>query len=239
MQRIQKSNLSKSIINFLDNLFREIANIFPSSYVHVGGDEARKKQWIESEEVQKLMEKLEIEDEDSLQTYFIGRVQKILNNYEKKIIGWDEIIEGGLVNDATVMSWRGEEGGIFAAKAGNNAIMSPTSHLYFDYYQARIGEPLAIGGLIPLEKVYSYEPIPEGLDINQATKILGAQGNVWTEYIKTPEMVEYMSVPRMTALSEIVWSKRKKRDFSEFRKRLNFYKYFLDKKKINYRSKDL
>ena len=230
---------TENTFNFLDNLFREIADIFPSSYVHIGGDEARKKQWIESEEVQKLMEKLEIEDEDSLQTYFIGRVQKILNNYGKKIIGWDEIIEGGLVKDATVMSWRGEEGGIFAAKAGNNAIMSPTSHLYFDYYQARTGEPLAIGGLIPLEKVYSYEPIPEGLDINQATKILGAQGNVWTEYIKTPEMVEYMSVPRMTALSEIVWSKRKKRDFSEFRKRLNFYKYFLDKKKINYRSKDL
>ena len=230
---------TENTFNFLDNLFREIADIFPSSYVHIGGDEARKKQWIESEEVQKLMEKLEIEDEDSLQTYFIGRVQKILNNYEKKIIGWDEIIEGGLVNDATVMSWRGEEGGIFAAKAGNNAIMSPTSHLYFDYYQARTEEPLAIGGLIPLEKVYSYEPIPEGLDINQATKILGAQGNVWTEYIKTPEMVEYMSVPRMTALSEIVWSKRKKRDFSEFRKRLNFYKYFLDKKKVNYRSKDL
>ena len=230
---------TENTFNFLDNLFREIADIFPSSYVHIGGDEARKKQWIESEEVQKLMEKLEIEDEDSLQTYFIGRVQKILNNYEKKIIGWDEIIEGGLVNDATVMSWRGEEGGIFAAKAGNNAIMSPTSHLYFDYYQARTGEPLAIGGLIPLEKVYSYEPIPEGLDINQATKILGAQGNVWTEYIKTPEMVEYMSVPRMTALSEIVWSKRKKRDFSEFKKRLNFYKYFLDKKKVNYRSKDL
>ena len=230
---------TENTFNFLDNLFREIADIFPSSYVHIGGDEARKKQWIESEEVQKLMEKLEIEDEDSLQTYFIGRVQKILNNYEKKIIGWDEIIEGGLVNDATIMSWRGEEGGIFAAKAGNNAIMSPTSHLYFDYYQARTGEPLAIGGLISLEKVYSYEPIPDGLDINQATKILGAQGNVWTEYIKTPEMVEYMSVPRMTALSEIVWSKRKKRDFSEFRKRLNFYKYFLDKKKINYRSKDL
>ena len=230
---------TENTFNFLDNLFKEIADIFPSSYIHIGGDEARKKQWIESEEVQKLMEKLEIEDEDSLQTYFIGRIQKILKNYGKKIIGWDEIIEGGLVNDATVMSWRGEEGGIFAAKAGNNAIMSPTSHLYFDYYQARTGEPLAIGGLIPIEKVYSYEPIPEGLDINQATKILGAQGNVWTEYIKTPEMVEYMSVPRMTALSEIVWSKRKKRDFSEFIKRLNFYKYFLDKKKVNYRSKDL
>jgi len=223
---------------FLDNLFREISELFPSSYVHIGGDEARKKQWIESDEVQKLMDDLEIEDEDSLQTYFIGRVQSILSNYGKKIIGWDEIIEGGLVENATVMSWRGEEGGIIAAKSGNNAIMTPTSHLYFDYYQAKSGEPLAIGGLIPLEKVYSYEPIPKGLDINQATKILGAQGNVWTEYIKTPEMVEYMSVPRMTALSEIVWSKRRQRDFSEFEKRLNFYKYFLDLKKINYRDKN-
>ena len=223
---------------FLDNLFREISELFPSRYVHIGGDEARKKQWIESDEVQKLMDDLEIEDEDSLQTYFIGRVQSILSNYGKKIIGWDEIIEGGLVENATVMSWRGEEGGIIAAKSGNNAIMTPTSHLYFDYYQAKSGEPLAIGGLIPLEKVYSYEPIPKGLDINQATKILGAQGNVWTEYIKTPEMVEYMSVPRMTALSEIVWSKRRQRDFSEFEKRLNFYKYFLDLKKINYRDKN-
>tara|TARA_B100000287_G_scaffold9009_1_gene8870 strand:+ start:3598 stop:5370 length:1773 start_codon:yes stop_codon:yes gene_type:complete len=223
---------------FLDNLFREISELFPSRYVHIGGDEARKKQWIESDEVQKLMDDLEIEDEDSLQTYFIGRVQSILSNYGKKIIGWDEIIEGGLVENATVMSWRGEEGGIIAAKSGNNAIMTPTSHLYFDYYQAKAGEPLAIGGLIPLEKVYSYEPIPKGLDINQATKILGAQGNVWTEYIKTPEMVEYMSVPRMTALSEIVWSKRRQRDFSEFEKRLNFYKYFLDLKKINYRDKN-
>ncbi len=228
---------TENTFNFLDNLFKEITKLFPSEYVHIGGDEARKKQWIESEEVQDLMKSLEIEDEDSLQTYFIGRVQKILNFYGKKIIGWDEIIEGGLVNDATVMSWRGIEGGITAAKSGNNAIMTPTSHLYFDYYQSKTEEPLAIGGLIPLEKVYSYEPIPEGLDINQATRILGAQGNVWTEYIKTPEMVEYMSVPRMTALSEIVWSKRRKRDFSEFNKRLNFYKYFLDLKEVNYRKK--
>ena len=226
---------TENTFNFLDNLFKEVTTLFPSEYVHIGGDEARKKQWIESEEVQELMKNLEIEDEDSLQTYFIGRVQKILDSYGKKIIGWDEIIEGGLVSDATVMSWRGEEGGVIAAKSGNNAIMTPTSHLYFDYHQAKTGEPLAIGGLITLEKVYSYEPIPDGLDINQATRILGAQGNVWTEYIKTPEMAEYMSVPRMTALSEIVWSKRKKRDFSEFNTRLNFYKYFLDLKKINYR----
>ena len=228
---------TENTFNFLDNLFREVAELFPSNYIHIGGDEARKKQWEESEEVQKIMKDLEIEEEDSLQTYFVSRVENILRKYNKKLIGWDEIIEGGLIADATVMSWRGEEGGIIAAQSGNNAIMTPTSHMYFDYYQAKTGEPLAIGGLITLDKVYSYEPIPEGLDINEATKILGAQANVWTEYIKKPEMVEYMSVPRMTALSEIVWSKRKVRDIDEFRKRLNFFRYFLDKKNINYRKK--
>ena len=229
---------TENTFNFLDNLFREVAELFPSNYIHIGGDEARKKQWEESEEVQKIMKDLEIEEEDSLQTYFVSRVENILRKYNKKLIGWDEIIEGGLIADATVMSWRGEEGGIIAAQSGNNAIMTPTSHMYFDYYQAKTGEPLAIGGLITLDKVYSYEPIPEGLDINEATKILGAQANVWTEYIKKPEMVEYMSVPRMTALSEIVWSKRKGRDIDEFRKRLNFFRYFLDKKDINYRKND-
>ena len=229
---------TENTFNFLDNLFREVAELFPSNYIHIGGDEARKKQWEESEEVQKIMKDLEIEEEDSLQTYFVSRVENILRKYNKKLIGWDEIIEGGLIADATVMSWRGEEGGIIAAQSGNNAIMTPTSHMYFDYYQAKTGEPLAIGGLITLDKVYSYEPIPEGLNINEATKILGAQANVWTEYIKKPEMVEYMSVPRMTALSEIVWSKRKGRDIDEFRKRLNFFRYFLDKKDINYRKND-
>ena len=229
---------TENTFNFLDNLFREVAELFPSNYIHIGGDEARKKQWEESEEVQKIMKNLEIEEEDSLQTYFVSRVKNILRKYNKKLIGWDEIIEGGLIADATVMSWRGEEGGIIAAQSGNDAIMTPTSHLYFDYYQAKTGEPLAIGGLITLDKVYSYEPIPEGLDINEATKILGAQANVWTEYIKKPEMVEYMSVPRMTALSEIVWSKRKGRDVDEFKKRLNFFRYFLDKKGINYREND-
>ena len=130
------------------------------------------------------------------------------------------------------MSWRGEEGGIFAAKAGNNAIMSPTSHLYFDYYQAKTGRTFAIGGLIPLKKYIHMNLFPGGLDINQATKILGAQGNVWTEYIKTPEMVEYMSMPRMTALSEIVWSKRKKEIFPSLEKDLIFINIFLIRKKL-------
>ena len=160
------------------------------------------------------------------------------NNRDEKDVDFKGFtIDMDLVNkaneNAIVMSWRGEEGGITAVKAGNEAIMTPTSHMYFDYYQAKAGEPIAIGGLIDLEKVYSYEPVPRGIDLNEASRIMGAQGNIWTEYIKTPEKVEYMGVPRMTALSEVVWSKRKNRDFNEFKTRLNFYRYFLDLNKIN------
>ena len=226
---------NENTFNFLKDVFTEIADLFPSQYIHIGGDEANKKQWIESEEVQEIMKNLELENEAQLQSYFISRMEKILNSLNKKIIGWDEIIQGGLNPNATIMSWRGVEGGITAAKAGNYAIMTPTSHCYFDYYQRKSSdEPLAIGGFTPLQKVYEFEPIPKELDLNQSSKILGAQGNLWTEFIKTPEQVEYMIVPRMTALSEVVWSKRKVRNFKEFKLRLNLYKYFLDLKNINY-----
>ena len=226
---------NENTFNFLKDVFTEIADLFPSKYIHIGGDEANKKQWIESEEVQEIIKNLELEDEAQLQSYFISRMEKILNSLDKKIIGWDEIIEGGLNPNATIMSWRGVEGGITAAKAGNYAIMTPTSHCYFDYYQRKSSdEPLAIGGFTPLQKVYEFEPIPKELDLNQSSKILGAQGNLWTEFIKTPEQVEYMTVPRMTALSEVVWSKRKVRNFKEFKLRLNLYKYFLDLENINY-----
>ena len=226
---------NENTFNFLKDVFTEIADLFPSQYIHIGGDEANKKQWIESEEVQEIMKNLELENEAQLQSYFISRMEKILNSLNKKIIGWDEIIQGGLNPNATIMSWRGVEGGITAAKAGNYAIMTPTSHCYFDYYQRKSSdEPLAIGGFTPLQKVYEFEPIPKELDLNQSSKILGAQGNLWTEFIKTPEQVEYMTVPRMTALSEVVWSKRKVRNFKEFKLRLNLYKYFLDLENINY-----
>ena len=226
---------NENTFNFLKDVFTEIADLFPSQYIHIGGDEANKKQWIESEEVQEIMKNLELENEAQLQSYFISRMEKILNSLNKKIIGWDEIIQGGLNPNATIMSWRGVEGGITAAKAGNYAIMTPTSHCYFDYYQRKSSdEPLAIGGFTPLQKVYEFEPIPKELDLNQSSKILGAQGNLWTEFIKTPEQVEYMIVPRMTALSEVVWSKRKVRNFKEFKLRLNLYKYFLDLENINY-----
>ena len=226
---------NENTFNFLKDVFTEIADLFPSQYIHIGGDEANKKQWIESGEVQEIMKNLELENEAQLQSYFISRMEKILNSLNKKIIGWDEIIQGGLNPNATIMSWRGVEGGITAAKAGNYAIMTPTSHCYFDYYQRKSSdEPLAIGGFTPLQKVYEFEPIPKELDLNQSSKILGAQGNLWTEFIKTPEQVEYMTVPRMTALSEVVWSKRKVRNFKEFKLRLNLYKYFLDLENINY-----
>ena len=226
---------NENTFNFLKDVFTEIADLFPSQYIHIGGDEANKKQWIESEEVQEIMKNLELENEAQLQSYFISRMEKILNSLNKKIIGWDEIIQGGLNPNATIMSWRGVEGGITAAKAGNYAIMTPTSHCYFDYYQRKSSdEPLAIGGFTPLQKVYEFEPVPKELDLNQSSKILGAQGNLWTEFIKTPEQVEYMIVPRMTALSEVVWSKRKVRNFKEFKLRLNLYKYFLDLENINY-----
>ena len=181
------------------------------------------------------MKNLELENEAQLQSYFISRIEKILKSLDKKIIGWDEIIQGGLNPNATVMSWRGIKGGITAAKAGNNVIMTPRLYSYFDLYQRKSkDEPLAVGGFTPLSKVYSFEPVSKELDLNEASNILGAQGNLWTEFIKKPEDVEYMIIPRMTALSEIVWSRRKSRNFDEFKLRLNFYRYFLDLKKINY-----
>ena len=226
---------TENTFNFLKDIFTEVADLFPSKYIHIGGDQAIKKQWIESKEIQEIIKNLELENEAQLQSYFISKVENILNGLGKKVIGWDEIIEGGLNQNTTVMSWRGEEGAITAAKAGNNAIMTPRLYCYFDLYQRKSkDEPLAVGGFTPLSKVYSFEPVSKELDLNEASKIIGAQGSLWTEFIKTPKHVEYMIVPRMTALSEVVWSRRKSRNFDEFKLRLNFYRHFLDLKNINY-----
>ena len=232
-------NVNETTFKFLENVFSEIVELFPSKYIHIGGDEARKIQWKNSEIIQNQMKELGLNDENELQSYFIKRVEKFINSKGKKIIGWDEIIDGGLAPNATVMSWRGEEGAIHAAKSGHEAIMTPTSHCYFDYYQDKPNnEPLAIGGFLPLKKVYLYEPIPQGLSNEESKKILGAQGNLWTEYIQKPKDVEYMVIPRMTALSEVVWSPRKLRNLDEFKKRLKSFRYFYDKLNINYRKKD-
>ena len=205
--------------DFLENVLVEIIELFPSEYIHIGGDEAPKTRWIECVKCQNTINREGLKDEKELQSYFIQRMEKFLNKYDKNIIGWDEILEGGLAPNATVMSWRGTEGGIEAAKMNHDAVMTPGSHCYFDHYQANPkSEPLAIGGYTTLEKVYSYDPIPLDLSEIDSEHILGAQGNVWTEYMISPEHVEYMILPRMAALSEVVWTGNK--DWIYFQKRI-------------------
>jgi hexosaminidase len=219
---------------FLENVFTEVMDLFPSEYIHIGGDECPKEQWKNSTFCQELMQKEGLEDEHELQSYFIRRIEKFLNSKGRQIIGWDEILEGGLAPNATVMSWRGESGGIEAAKEGHDVVMTPTSHCYFDYYQSiHPDEPLAIGGYLPLEKVYHYHPVPKELTEEEARHILGAQGNVWTEYMKTPEKVEYMAFPRAIALAEVTWTGEGQKDFGRFTQRLTQHIKWLEKKGVN------
>ena len=201
---------SDTTFAFLEDVLLEVMELFPSKYIHIGGDEAPKARWKECATCQATIKREGLADEHELQSYFIQRMEKFLNSHGRNIIGWDEILEGGLAPNATVMSWRGTEGGIAAAQQGHDAIMTPGSHCYFDHYQSKLKtEPLAIGGYLPLEKVYSYEPVPELLNTKDTLHILGTQGNVWTEYMETPEQVEYMILPRMAALSEVNWASDK------------------------------
>lgn len=213
---------TEATFTFLENVLTEVMDLFPSQYIHIGGDEAPKKQWEESAFCQRLMQEEGLADENELQAYFIRRIEKFLNDNGRQLIGWDEILEGGLAPNATVMSWRGEQGGIEAAKAGHDVIMTPTSHCYLDYYQSRHpDEPLAIGGYLPLEKVFSYHPVPAELNQEEAKHILGVQGNLWTEYVSTPEKAEYMAYPRMMALAEAGWTgDPQRKDFANFIERL-------------------
>ncbi len=205
---------------FLENVLTEVLDLFPSELIHIGGDEAPKKRWEESEVAQAVIRREGLADEDELQSWFIRRIEAFLVSKGRRLIGWDEILEGGLAPQATVMSWRGMEGGIVAANMGHDVVMTPTSHCYFDYYQGDPeAEPLAIGGDLPVEKVYAFEPVPTELSAEAAQHILGAQGNVWTEYIKTWDHVEYMVLPRMLALAEVVWSPPESRDFASFQER--------------------
>ncbi|WP_335975425.1 beta-N-acetylhexosaminidase [Gaetbulibacter jejuensis] len=220
---------------FLENVLDEVVTLFPSTYIHIGGDEAPKTRWKNCEYCQKLIKNEGLKDEHQLQSYFIARIEKYLNSKGKQIIGWDEILEGGLAPNATVMSWRGIEGAVEAAKQHHNVIMTPTSHCYFDYYQSENdNEPLAIGGFLPLEKVYGFNPIPEELNDDEAQYILGAQGNIWTEYINTESQLEYMAFPRMLAMSEVVWSKPENKNYSDFVKRVENFHKRLDALDINY-----
>lgn len=223
---------------FLEDVFTEVLELFPSKLIHIGGDEAPKDEWAASKFAQDVIKREGLKDEHELQSYFIQRIEKFLNGKGRQIIGWDEILEGGLAPNATVMSWRGESGGIEAAKQHHNVVMTPGSHCYFDHYQVdereRSAEPLAIGGFTSVEKVYSYNPTPEELTEDQKKYILGAQGNVWTEYIKTPNYVEYMILPRMTALSEVVWSSKESKDWANFKTRLTTLKERYDVMGLNY-----
>ena len=221
---------------FLEDVLTEVMELFPSPYIHVGGDEVPKTRWQESPAAQEVVRREGLRDEHELQSWFIRRIEQFLLAHGRRLIGWDEILEGGLAPQATVMSWRGAAGGIAAAQQGHDAIMTPGSHLYFDYYQGDPAfEPLAIGGFTPLDKVYAYEPIPDTLTAEQARHIIGAQANVWTEYIATPQQVEYMALPRMLALADVVWSPRESRDWETFRRRLPSALGALDRAGVNYR----
>lgn len=221
---------------FLEGVLDEVTALFPSKYIHIGGDECPKKNWERCPNCQKRIKEEGLEDEHALQSYFVTRMEKYLNSKGKQIIGWDEILEGGLAPNATVMSWRGVKGGIEAAKQDHNVIMTPNSHCYFDHYQSKDtdNEPLSIGGFLPVEKVYSYEPVPEELSADQQHYILGAQGNIWSEYIPTDEHMEYMALPRATALSEVVWSQKEDKDFEDFKSRLNHMRKLYETKGYNY-----
>ncbi|MCY7376386.1 MAG: family 20 glycosylhydrolase [Pyrinomonadaceae bacterium] len=222
---------------FLEDVLSETIALFPGSpYIHIGGDEVLKDFWKESAFVQELKAKENLKDEHEVQSYFIRRIEKFINSKGRKIIGWDEILEGGIAPNATIMSWRGEKGGIESAKAKHDVIMTPNTFLYFDYGQGDPRyEPLNIGSYITLEKVYSYNPIPKELSADEAKYILGAQANVWTEYMKTPEAVEYMVFPRMLALAEVNWSPLESKNFNDFRRRLSNHYPRLDKQNVNYR----
>jgi hexosaminidase len=210
-----------SVFTFLQNVLTEVMQLFPSQYIHIGGDEAPHDAWKQCPKCQKRMKDEGLKDEDELQSWFIRRIEKFINSKGKKIIGWEEIINGGMTKSATIQSWLGVESGLQAAKNGNDAIMSPYSHLYFDGYQGdeKI-EPLAIGYWTPLDTVYSFEPVHPALTKEEAKHILGAQANLWTEFIATGDYFEYMVFPRIAALSEIDWTEKDKRNLGDFKKRL-------------------
>ena len=211
---------SEYTFKFLENVLDEVMQLFPSKYIHIGGDECPKEAWKRSAFCQKLIKEKNLKDENGLQTYFISRIEKYLNSKGRNIIGWDEILEGGLTPNATVMSWRGEDGGVAAAQQHHNVLMTPGKYCYFDHSQLKNDDSLTIGGYLPLDTVYSYEPVPKELNDQEAKYVLGAQGNVWTEYIANNSKLEYMILPRMSALSEVLWSPKEMRNLEDFKTRL-------------------
>lgn len=226
---------NQQTIRFLEDILDEVMNLFPSKYIHIGGDEVPKANWKKCSQCQQTIKNKHLKDEHELQSYFIKQIDAYVNSKGRSIIGWDEILEGGLAENAAVMSWRGEDGGIAAAKQKHNVVMTPGSHCYFDHYQgSKNMEPLAIGGYTPIEKVYSYWPIPATLSTEQHKYILGAQANLWTEYIATTSHVEYMALPRLCALAEVLWTGKNKPGYNNFSLRLRQHFNLLDKLNIHY-----
>ena len=211
---------NEETFTFLENVLTEVMELFPSEYIHVGGDEAGKSAWKTCPKCQKRMKDEHLANVDELQSYLIHRIEKFLNNHGRRLLGWDEILQGGIAPNATVMSWRGEEGGIAAVTSGHHAIMTPGAYCYLDSYQdAPYSQPEAIGGYLPLKKVYAYDPVPASLTAEQAKLVYGVQGNLWVEYIPTPEHVEYMIYPRMLALAEVAWSAPERKSWPDFHTR--------------------
>jgi hexosaminidase len=220
---------------FLEDVLTEVMALFPGQYIHIGGDECPKTQWRESRFCQNLMKQLGLKNEDELQSYFIRRIDQFITSKGKKLLGWDEILEGGLSPNAMVMSWRGVKGGVEAAKQKHDVVMSPNSFFYLDYYQGDTKtEPLAIGGDLPLSKSYSFEPDLPELTEEETKHVVGIQANVWTEYISNIKYAEYMTYPRALALAEIAWSPKAPKDYPGFKKRLTAHLPHMDARKINY-----
>ena len=224
---------------FLETVLTEVIDLFPSPFIHIGGDEVKKNRWKACPRCQNRMRAEGLKDENDLQNYFICRIEKFINFKNRQIMGWEEILKDPPVSNAIVMSWKGSELGIKAAQLGRYCIMTPLDELYFNYYQSTNQiEPLAIGKYIPLHKVYHYDPVPNALSCDEIKYILGAQANVWTEYLKCPEDVEYMVFPRAAALAETVWTPLYRKDYSNFTSRLKFNVSHLDINNINYAGYD-
>ena len=229
------SPAKEGTFEFLENVLTEVFALFPSKYIHIGGDEVPKGPWKKDEACQALMRREGLKTEEELQSWFIRRIEKIVNAHRKTILGWSEILEGGLAQNAAVMDWIG--GGREAASQGHDVVMTPTASCYFDYYQSRnrSTEPYSIGGFLPLQRVYALEPIPAGLAPDQQKHILGAQGNIWTEYIPNLKHVEYMAFPRLSALAEVTWSPKEARNYDSFLRRLKTNEQRLDQLGVSYR----
>lgn len=229
-------NPNEKTILFLQDVLTEVLELFPGTFIHIGGDEAIKDQWKASPEVQARIKELGLADEHEMQSWFVRRMDAFLAEKGRRLIGWDEILEGGLAPGATVMSWRGVEGGITAAKSGHDVVMSPTTHAYLDYAQSKEpGELPNIGGDLPLEKVYSFEPVPEALTAEEARHVLGAQANIWTEYMPSPGHVEYMVFPRLAAMAEVVWSQPERKSYDDFLARILVHEQRLRSMGVNFR----